>query len=363
MANAASAGMSGLSGAAMGTAVAPGLGTIAGGAIGLLGGLFGGGDDDSAESMQKAIDAINAVGPAPDLSDPVVIKSLQQAGVLTPELLQKLNLNADNKTTLIENPEGKQQQQYALNALKQLSQNGLSEADRASFNQLRQQTGADQNAKINQLAQQQQMRGQGSAGNTLAAQLASIQNSTQNASADADRLAQAAVSARQGALANFGNLAGSMRNTDIDVGKYNNSNDIARQQFLDQNSVSRQNSNVAAMNAANQANLQRQQGVSDTNIGNQNTELLRQNQAKMDKYNADLKKAQALSGVFSGNANMQQKQAENSAQSNANLWSGVGNLSGKALDWSGIFKPSASTPSTGVAGLGGSSSNSVVSRD
>lgn len=345
MANGLGAASGALTGAASGAALGP-LGAAAGGLLGGLSGLLGGGNNDAADAAyQKAIDEYNKIGTPPNLDDPLVLQGFQQAGALTPELLQKLNLNADKQNTLVENPEDKKQQQYALSALKDLSQTGLSPEDRAAFNQLQRQVGGDTQAKTNQILQQQQMRGQGSAGSTLAAQLSAIQGGNQTASEQADQIAAQASAARRGALSQFSNLAGQMRGSDLDVQKLNLQNELQRQQFLDQNSLSRQNANVAAQNAANQINLQRQQSVSTANTAAQNQELARQKTAEQQMYQDQLQKAAGIAGAYGHQAQNFTNEAANQASSTAGLaTAGLGALkslgtedSNGVTDWSKIF--------------------------
>lgn len=319
MSKALSAGSGALSGAAAGMALGP-IGAGIGGALGLAAGLFGGsGDDEARAAMENALKVLSETGEPPDLSNPLVLQGFQQAGLLTPENIEKLNLNADQVQELIENPEGKKNQEYALNALKDMSQTGLTATDRAAFNALRRQVGSDTQAKTNQILQQQQMQGKGSGGNALAAQLSAIQGANQNASAEADRLAAAATEARSAALSKFSNLSGEMRNTDLGKQKFNLENELARQRFLDQNSLSRQKANVDAENAAREANLQRQWGTSDRNIAMQNQELYRQNQEKGNLWDRKLKKAGMESAVYTGQSGQLMNQAANQAASNQSM--------------------------------------------
>lgn len=304
-----------LSGAAAGSKLGV-PGAIGGGVLGLLGGLFGGGDDDAiTEALQKANDEIRRVGLPPDLSNPITLQYLQQSGLIAPEMIEKIALNADEANTLIENPENRQDQKFALNALKDLSQTGLSPEDRAAANKLRRDVAADSTAKTNQILQQQQMRGMVSSGDTLAAQLASIQGSNQTASEEADRLAANASAARRQALSQFANLAGDVRNQDTSMQKYNLDNELARQKFLDNNSLSRQAANVGARNEAQNINTQRAQRVADTNVNMNNAESLRQVNAKRDFWNDKLKQADMIAKNYTGQASNLAQQAANSASS------------------------------------------------
>lgn len=335
--------LAGLSGAAGGAASGAPLGPIGAGVGGILGGLsglFSGGDDDAAkEALENAMKEYEQLGKAPDLSNPIILQGFQQAGLLTPELIQQSNLNADQKTELLESPEGKKNQNYALNALKDMSATGLTATDRAAYNKLRNQTASDTQAKTNQILQDQAMRGQASSGNALAAQLMANQGASQEASAQADRLAAQATEARQSALGKFADMSGSMRNTDLGVQKFNTENELARQKFLDQNSLSRQAANVAAKNAANETNLNRQQGTSDKNVAMQNQELYRQADAKRQSWLDNLNLANAKAGVYKAQAGQASSDAANQAQNDANRTAGIVGAVGSAAktDWSKVF--------------------------
>lgn len=322
---------------------------MVGGIGGLIGSLLSGGGDDEAQSADKA--AIQAFQDLkiPEIDKALALNSYQQGGTLTPELIQKLNLNADKATTLTENPENRARQEASLNALKQMSQTGMSAQDLAQMAQARSQSAQDTQAKTNQLLQQAQARGQLGSGDTLAAQLMANQQSGQNASKAAMDTAAQASQARQNALSSYANLSGQVRGQDLNTQQYNTQNDILRQQFLDQNALARQNANVSAGNNANMYNTQRQQGVSDTNTGTQNAELQRQVQAQQQMYQDQLAKAQ---GVASGNQHLAsgiRGDSKESAQSISNIATGAGNTLGAAGKLFGSSGPSVQSMSYGDA--------------
>lgn len=326
----------GLSGAATGATIGnavPIIGTGLGAIVGGIAGLFGGGDDDAAaQAQQRAIDAINALD-VDDLSKQVMLQQYQQNGRLDPEMIQNLNLNADQKQILTEKPETLARQQYAMNALKQMSQTGMSAQDLAQMQEARSAVAEDTSAKTNQLLQQAQMRGQLGAGDTLASQLMAAQQGGQRASKEALQTAAAAGQARQQALSQYGNMAGQVRGQDYTTQEANMQNELARQRFLDQNSIGRQQANVAAENQARMYNLQRQQGVGDQNVGGANTEA--QRSASL-RANLSLGKAEALSKAYSGQADRAQKAAASTAASDTAMMSGIGSLAGD-LGKAGVF--------------------------
>ncbi len=346
----------GLSGAATGAAIGsaiPVLGTGVGAVLGGIAGLFGGGDDDNgaAEAQQRAIDTINALD-IDDLSKQVMLQQYQQNGTLSPEMVQNLNLNADQKSILTENPETLARQQYAMDALKQMSQTGMSAQDMAQMQASRSAVAQDTGAKTAQLLQQSQMRGQLGSGDSLAAQLMANQQGSQQASKDAINTAAAAAQARQQALGQYGNMSSQVRGQDYATQQANMENELARQRFLDNNSLSRQTANVGAQNQANMYNLQRQQGVGDQNVGAGNAEA--QRSANL-RGQLTLGKASALASAYGGQADQLQKQAAANAASDTAALSAAGSLAGD-LGKAGVFGAQGADSGYGAFGiLGGKS--------
>lgn len=326
------------SGATIGTAIAPGIGTAIGAGVGGLIGLLSGGDDNGAlEASQAGIDAINAL-EIPELDKQLLLQTYQQNGTLTPEMIQKLPLNADTKQTLVEAPADIANQKYTMDALKQLSQTGMSAQDIAQMQQMQSQIAGSTNAKTAQLLQQSQQRGQLGGGDTLAAQLMANQQGSQQGSEGAIQAAAAAANARQSALSNYGNMATQVRTQDYATQAANQANELARQRFLDTNSLGRQQANVQAQNTANLYNLQRQQTVGDTNVSTMNQEQQRQMQAKQQMFQDRLNKAAALNQGYQSKAGILSGQAAGAAQSNANMWSGLTGAA-TAMGNAGVFKP------------------------
>lgn len=314
------------SGAALGTMVAPGIGTAAGAVLGGALGLFGGSSDDSeqAQALQKeASELYNKFGPV-DLSNPIVFQQFSQAGLLSPQMEQALNLNMAKDETIHENAGDLTQQKAALESLKQLSQTGLSAQDLAASRELQNKTGQDAQARSAQLLQDAAQRGQSSAGSTLAAQLAANQNATQNESEHADQLAAQGSSARAQALAQLFAGTGQVRQQDTDTQKFNTQNDILRSQFLDQNAAARQQQNVNAQNQANLYNTQRQQSVQDRNTQQANAELLREQQAKRDYFNDQLNYTAGKANALTGQASNLMQQQANQNQGLSNVFQGLG---------------------------------------
>lgn len=333
----------GLSGAATGAAIGSavpvigtGIGAIAGGLIG----LFSGDDDnEAAAKLEAAAEAIKAID-IPEIDKAIALQQFQQTGTFSPELMEKIQLEADKKTALVENPENRARQEMALNALKELSQTGMSATDRAQIAETRSQIAQDLQAKNAQITQEAQMRGQPSSGQEIAQKLLSVQGGAQQASKDAMQQAAAAEQARRDALNQF--LSGSerLRAADLGASQFNFTNELERKRFLDQNSLSRLQANTDIVNRANLLNLQRQQQVSDMNIQSANQELARQKQAQYQKFQAELAKRSAIANVYGSQAGLAQRQSEADAAGTMDLLSGLGKFAtaGKDAGWWGTPK-------------------------
>lgn len=328
-------GMAG-SGAAAGSAFGP-VGTGVGAGVGLLMGLFS--DDSDMGQSAKLEEAANAIRSLdiPDIDKAIALQQFQQTGTFSPKLMEKIQLEADKKTTLIEDPENRARQEMAVNALKELSQTGMSAIDRAQMAEMRSQVAQDVEAKNAQIAQEAQMRGQSGGGQELAQKLLSTQGGAQQASKDAMRQATAAEQARRDALNQF--LSGSerLRAADFGTRQFNVANELERQRFLDKNSLSRLEANTDIVNRANLLNLQRQQAISDMNIQAANKELARQREAQLNKYYAQLNKAKELGNVYKQQSTLAGEQAKAEAAGVQGMFRGIGQIgaAGKDFGWWG----------------------------
>lgn len=306
----------------------------------VVGGLLGGSAAKKAAAAQaaaarQALEQLNAIGYPPDLSREIILRQYQSEGTLTPELMQAIDLQASEVANIQEDPSLRNAQMEALNTLGQVARGGLRAEDRAAYNELRQKTQQDAEAKRQQILQQMQASGQGGSGASLIAQLQAGQAAEDQASAQADRLAaqasQNALQALNQRLAGAGNVRGQ----DLNVAQMKAQAMDDRNKFLMQNSMNVQQANVQARNAAQQANLQNTQRLSEMNTTQGNEELQRQNQAKRQYFNDQLGLAQAKAGAITG---VGQANAAGQMQK-ANMFSNLGNAIGQGFAAYGANKP------------------------
>lgn len=295
----------------------------------IIGGIMGGkaaskSRKAAAAAAAAALAQLNAIGMPPDLSREVILQKFQEMGVLTPELEQQINLQISETAQIQEDPTLRNAQMDALNTLGGVSRGGLRAEDRAAYNQLRNQVQQDSEAKRQQILQQMQARGMGGSGASLMAQLQSSQASADTASAGADNLAATASQNALAALNQRANLAGSLRSQDMSAAEMRAKAIDDRNQFLYQNSVSRQSRNVGTTNDAAQANLSNRQSLSDQNVTQANTESLRQQQAKRNYFQDQLSLASAKANALNNQASTIQQGANQEAAMYSNLGNAVG---------------------------------------
>lgn len=248
----------------------------------MLGGIIGGiiGNSEQRKAINASQDAQNAAYNEAKklLGNPELVKQLELEELLVgdqlnPYLIQPTDVGASEMEGVDYDSGLRDAQMSALEMLRQRSVTGLGPEDRAALNQVRGEVQRDTEAKRQQILQQMQARGLGGSGAELAMQIAGSQQSADQASAEADRLAAMASQNALSALAQYGNQAGNLQAQDLGL---QSSKAQAMDEFNRFNIQGRrdaQATNVGAQNQAQAANIGRSNTVSDTNIGNRNQEL------------------------------------------------------------------------------------------
>lgn len=313
----------------------------------VIGGIMGGMSASKARKQAAAAAAaayaeLNKVGMPPDLSKEVILQKFQEMGMLTPELEQEISLQGSEVAKIQEDPSLRGAQMEALNTLGQVSRGGLQAGDRQAYNELRAATQRDAEAKRQQVLQQMQSQGMGGSGASLIAQLQSGQAAEDTASAQGDRLAAQASQNALAALSQRSNLASGMRSQDMSAAELRAKAIDDRNRFLAENSVARQRANIGMKNEAQQANLANAQRLSELNVSQSNTEAQRQNQAKRDYFQDQLGLATAKANAL----NNQGTVAQQGAQAQANMYSGIGNALGQGFAAYGASQAKTPTKST-----------------
>lgn len=284
----------------------------------------------SANQRQQAQDAINAamaqinaIGAPPDQSAEIIREKLKQVGVYTPAMEQGINQTVSQVAQIQENPQMRNAQTSALEALQRRGAGGLNPEDRAAYNKLRNESAQAAEQKRQSIMQNLAARGMAGSGAELAAQLSAAQSGDQNLSEQGDRLAaQASQNALQ-AMMQAGQLGGQIRGQDFGVANTKAQAQDELNRFNTQNQLAIQQRNVAEQNRAQAANLAQQQGIANYNTEQGNAELLRQAAAKQQNWDNQLRAAQTKANVQQGLATAQQNFAGQNAQAANAIGSGA----------------------------------------
>lgn len=292
-----------------------------------LGSLFSGGDREKAErAAREADEIVNRIGAPPDLAKEILLDKFREVGVYSPQLEQRVNLEASKLSQLKEDPRLREAQFSALQRFGREAEGRTPEFEA----KLRQAEMQQRKAVAGQqLALQQQMaaRGLGSSGALLGLQQQAIQSEADRAAMQSDAAAIEAQRMALDAARQYGGMAGQVRGQDFDVERTRLSaeDQFALQRFNEE--MGRQQRNIGSLNAAQLRNLQEQQRIADMNIAQTNAERQRQRAMQQQMWQNELARAQLQAGVKSGQAQRYQQQAGTTQQA----WTGMGGAAGAGI--------------------------------
>lgn len=291
---------------------------------GLIGGIASRGDSDKQQAaIDDAYRILANIGYPPETAKELILQQYKEAGQLTPELEQQVDVGHSKVSQIQEDPKLKEAQTQALQLLKSRSQTGVGPEDRAAINQMRQQLATDQEGKRQQILQNMQQRGMGGSGAELIAQLNESQGSANQASAKGDDISALASQRALEALSNYGKMAGDVRTQDFSNASKMAGAEDDFQKFNTQNQIARQTRNVTSQNAAQAANLSNKQNIMNANTTQGNTEIQRQNQARLNDYNNRAGYMQNQAGAKMSQADMYGQRANQTSQNIGNIAGGI----------------------------------------
>jgi hypothetical protein len=293
----------------------------------VIGGFFGGqaasGDRDSARAaMQQAYQTLSDMGVAPDLSKEIILEKLKSSGNYTPQMEQDLGAVHSLMTSYKEAPEVSKAQMDALQAFKDASRTGMSMTDRLALEEAREASLNAAKADRETALQRLQETHQGGSGAEVLANLAGGQNAMNRLSRENLGVAANAQKARMDALAQMGNLSGQMRGQNLAYAQATRGAEDTMAKFNAENSMARQQRNVASGNQGQLYNLQNQQDIMKYNVEQANKEKQRQVAAKGDQYDRELKRREAMSKALTGQSDYLSKEGDKTASSTSDLISG-----------------------------------------
>lgn len=279
--------------------------------------------DEAKELMLQRLQELEAIGQPPETSIPLLLQEFKSQGIITPELEKEITLNVSKLSEIKEDPTYKQAQNQALQFLQQRSETGMGAEERAAYNMLRKEAAKEAEGKRQQIIQNMAQRGMGGSGVELAAQLAAAQSGDEMLSSGGDKIAAEAARNALNSIMQSGNLAGQIRGQDFDVASTRARAEDELNRFNVANQISRQTRNIESLNEAQMANLKEKQRIADANIAMSNEELRRQNQAKMNDWQAKLNLAQSKGNIYGDQANQRLKEGQAAAAGWQQIGQGV----------------------------------------
>jgi len=283
-------------GASLGMSLGGGYGAAAGAALGALG-LFDSDEDNTqAKAFAAAQARLEALGTPPDLSREIVLQQFREAGQLSPQVEQRILQQSTAVSDIQEDQTGRDSQVEALNLLRQRGR-GLGAEERSAFNEMRDMTQRDAEAKRMQVMQNMAARGQGGSGAELMAALQGAQSANTRLSQEGDRLGASASTNALSAISKAGQLGANLRSQDYSAEMDKAKALDAMQEFNLRNSQSVQQRNIAAVNQAQAQNLANKQRISDANIQMANAEKYRQSEEEGKMWDRGMQQALGVSNI------------------------------------------------------------------
>lgn len=298
----------------------------------IVGAVQAGNERDKARAaMADALNEIRSVGAPPDLSKEIILNKFEQAGLLTPELQQKIELGVSKVAQIAENEKLKDVQMKALEQIKRRAEGGLTPEDRAALNQaqieIQQQNQATQKTILQSMAQ----RGMGGAGTELASRLAASQASANIGAQRADEIGALASQRALQAAMQSGQFAGDIAREEFARAQTRSSAEDEVARFNIANAIARQRENVQSKNVAQEYNVKRAQHIADLNVEQANRELYRQAEAKRQHWLDQLDLARAKADMSQQSANLASQNAQAIGSQWGNIASGFGTIATGAI--------------------------------
>lgn len=296
---------------------------------GVLGNVLSGGDrSNAADAIHNYYNMVNQL-QLPEIDKMrLALTQYQSAGELTPEQEQDILLKQQDAMQDINlDPRLKKAQMDQLETLQKLGDTGVTPVEQAELNKVRRLAAADNQARMQQMLEDQQRRGVGSSEAAMAARLISGQSAANRQSEEQDRLMamafQRALEAKSGAAGIAGSMEGADYGRQSDLAKALNAREYANVQ----QQTGTQQRNIDRANQAMQLNLQQKQGLANANVDLGNKQQQYNKELQQQNYENQLRKMGMLGEASKAKADIY----GNQANSTANMWAGIGSGVGKGL--------------------------------
>ena len=312
---------------ATGTALAAAAigGPIIGGAIGAISSAA---DRRRAqEAMQRAYNLIkNSPDTGPDAAKHIIFRSLEDAGVLTPELEKAVEMEAPQLSKIAADPEFLKKEAAGTRALQRMAETGFD--TRAQYEEARLRGLQERRKELASIEQAEQAAGRvGGAG--LAAKLAGGVASSANIAEQALRASSEQERAKREALGMYMQQLGTSEEQRLGLEKTRASalDEFNRTVAADRRGV--QTRNVAARTDAQRFNI----GTRQADIQQRLMQDTQKAAAERQLYEDRWRKTMALANAEQGQATQYQQQAGQTA----GTWSGIGTGVGQAAMYAGLY--------------------------
>lgn len=232
----------------------------------------------------------------------------------SPELMQAIAQERSSLESYQGDPRFQQSQVDALQQLAELSQGGLTDADRLAMEEAQIEAFRADAGRQGAILQAMARRGMGGSGQELAARLASSQQAADSAAAQQRSQLQAAQARALQAMAQQGQLAGQIRGQGFDEASRRAAAADAINRFNTQNRMQTQAANIDARNRAALMRNQSAQQTADINRDIRERQAGQRNQMEQTRYENEMRR-EGLMGTPSGmSAQMQAQEAANRGQ-------------------------------------------------
>lgn len=282
--------------------------------MGLLNTITNGKSGDAAESLDRALQAIQGVS-VPDTEDlQFRIEKLVESGVLSPEQARTyLQSPSAFATQDIDQTGARAQGQSIADLLNAAHAGGLSPEGEDATQQITRDLNTQEKGQRDAILQNQAARGALTSGQTLAAQLEANQTDASNANQRGLGTAADAHTQMLNELTSAGSLGGNLQGQKNAQGNVVSSAVDAINRFNTAQQQGQENLNVSNRNSAAEMNLKNKQDISNANTTNTNNHALQQSQIPQSLFEDNLAKASAEAGAYGNKSNLEQNQGQQTA--------------------------------------------------
>ena len=310
---------------------------IAGGAS-LLGGVLAGSAADksakaAADLQKQAMDRLAELDIPSIEAQKIVLTNPRLVGELVPEMegavgdLESAAAAVQTKDSGLEST-----QLDALDALTERGQGGLTPADMADINAVRNKTMGSLKGQDASILQNMEQRGLGGSGNELAMRLDAKSKAQSRASEESDKLAAMNYNAKMAALQGAGNMAGNIQQSQFgrDMGKAGQLDAISK--FNQANQIGLGQRNIDRANIAQAGNLTAKQNIENKRAANANTEEIHNQGLAQQEFENKYKKAGGQAAQLNNQAKSTLDSGATQATNTANMWGSIGKIAATGVD-------------------------------